>query len=409
MACNRMSSSVSYRAGKIGVALPTAGQLRKVADHAKNGIKRPRFHSDVEQLLNQLSSLGSNMKTTFFHIKKARKQLLTIMSAIESKNPTWFLTFSSADYCWVELWIAIKASKGEYVSKEDASKIPYKQRLVLLDQNPALACRCFKERIMCMLNDIMRGSAHPIGFIIDWWFRIEFQNRGSLHCHSIIWALLFYHGKWYDGDELTSMMKINNNDKEEISQPDLPFQEKKDEPFTKEETIVVSTNNSFIEDKLLLPCLINTNLNNSFICQLHSLNLILNETSYSNIGMSCCNILNTCWLSSLLQCLVHCNPLVVYMNDILESLTEMLSVNITMRLFELIIISRYNYNSTKLLNPFYLLEYWTSYSARDPTYSFGSYADVSEPLILFIELLKKIGLIKILSSTNFLTFILQSI
>ena len=71
-----------------------------------------------------------------------------------------------------------------------------------------------------MLNDIMRGSAHPISFIIDWWFRIEFQNRGSLHWHSIIWALLFYHGRWYDGDELTSMMKFNNNDKEEASQTD---------------------------------------------------------------------------------------------------------------------------------------------------------------------------------------------
>ena len=72
-----------------------------------------------------------------------------------------------------------------------------------------MACRMFRSRIDNILKYIIKGDSHPIGYLVDWWFRIEFQNRGSLHVHAILWALLHYQmgdKNWWDGDELCNLV-----------------------------------------------------------------------------------------------------------------------------------------------------------------------------------------------------------
>ena len=72
-----------------------------------------------------------------------------------------------------------------------------------------MACRMFRSRIDNILKYIFKGDSHPIGFLVDWWFRIEFQNRGSLHVHAILWALLYFQmgeKQWWDGDELCNLV-----------------------------------------------------------------------------------------------------------------------------------------------------------------------------------------------------------
>jgi hypothetical protein len=54
-----------------------------------------------------------------------------------------------------------------------------------------MACRMFRERIECILTFILiKGKHQPLGKVVDWWFRVEFQSRGSLHVHSLLWSLL---------------------------------------------------------------------------------------------------------------------------------------------------------------------------------------------------------------------------
>ena len=134
-----------------------------------------------------------------------------MISSAEISRPTWFVTLSSADMYWPELWIAIEALNGNVLSLENAAKLTFQERVNLLDANPVLAARMFKSRVDLMLNEIFRGKAHPIGFLVDWWFRVEFQRNGSLHIHSIIWAWLFAYGKWFESDELHEMMSHKNN------------------------------------------------------------------------------------------------------------------------------------------------------------------------------------------------------
>ena len=184
--CCRCANTVAYVADKVGDKAPNLSDLYAASKHAENGVHRKRLDTDVEKLLQKLSSFGGSMKTTHYHIKRARRHLMARLASPEMTSPTWFITLSSADLYWPELWVAIAASKGQSLSFESAGQISYSDRCKLLDDNPALACRLFKARVECMLKDIFCGEAHPIGYLVDWWFRVEFQNRGSLHVHAIL-------------------------------------------------------------------------------------------------------------------------------------------------------------------------------------------------------------------------------
>ena len=76
-----------------------------------------------------------------------------------------------------------------------------------LRDNPVLAARAFKSRIDNIVQYIWQGKSKPLGEIIDFWIRIEFQNRGSLHAHVILWCLLYYLKSELNGTELTKLMR----------------------------------------------------------------------------------------------------------------------------------------------------------------------------------------------------------
>jgi hypothetical protein len=210
--CYRSANSVGFKADLFGFKLPTKADLDKTAEYASDGLKRQRLNDECEKLLKKLSSF-SGLKNTHYHIQRARREILAMVSSSEMSRPTWFVTLSSADLYWPELWIAIEALNGNVLSLEDAAKLTYQERVNLLDANPVLAARMFKSRVDLMLNEIFRGKAHPIGFLVDWWFRVEFQRNGSLHIHFIIWAWLFAYGKWFESNELHEMMSHKNNEK----------------------------------------------------------------------------------------------------------------------------------------------------------------------------------------------------
>ena len=66
------------------------------------------------------------------------------------------------------------------------------QRQELLNKNPVLAARLFKERVDAVLLYIIKGAAQPVGGIDDHWFLVESQNGGSPHVLAIIWASLTF-------------------------------------------------------------------------------------------------------------------------------------------------------------------------------------------------------------------------
>ena len=92
--------------------------------------------------------------------------------------PTWFLTLSAADMQWPDV-IQTIAHQYRTILREDKSK--------WLKQNPVTAARHFHYRLQTFFQTFLRSHAQPIGELVDYAIRIEFQARGSTHAHTILW------------------------------------------------------------------------------------------------------------------------------------------------------------------------------------------------------------------------------
>jgi hypothetical protein len=56
-----------------------------------------------------------------------------------------------------------------------------------------MAARLFRMRILSVLNTLLKQNEDKdgvLGKLVDYWFRIEFQDRGSPHLHSMLWTIL---------------------------------------------------------------------------------------------------------------------------------------------------------------------------------------------------------------------------
>ncbi|KAI4872883.1 hypothetical protein NFI96_009167 [Prochilodus magdalenae] len=99
--------------------------------------------------------------------------------------PTWFCSFSSADLRWPELMESILRQEGRDTSPDD---LDWSERCGLLKINPVTAARMFDHRFRCFLKDVIMSEAQPIGKIVDYFYRVEFQQRGSPHVHCLFWV-----------------------------------------------------------------------------------------------------------------------------------------------------------------------------------------------------------------------------
>ncbi|XP_067257297.1 uncharacterized protein [Chanodichthys erythropterus] len=99
--------------------------------------------------------------------------------------PTWFCSFSSADLRWTELMQCIVKQEG---CQTPIDKLDWSDRCGMLKRNPVTAARMFDYRFHYFLKDVIMSPAQPIGKIIDYFYRIEFQQRGSPHTHCLFWV-----------------------------------------------------------------------------------------------------------------------------------------------------------------------------------------------------------------------------
>jgi hypothetical protein len=102
----------------------------------------------------------------------------------------WFLTITPNDIYDSRLYEILaaeqdvlwdscyRALQAKVMGKEDRKK--------LLTDHPALAARLFDIKLKCIFDCILLGKDKPLGEIVDFFKRIEFQLRGSPHAHCLI-------------------------------------------------------------------------------------------------------------------------------------------------------------------------------------------------------------------------------
>ncbi|XP_062409039.1 uncharacterized protein LOC134100005 [Sardina pilchardus] len=99
--------------------------------------------------------------------------------------PTFFASFSSADLRWPEMLNSILRIEGKHTSVDD---LDWSDKCGLIRRNPVTAARMFDHRWHCFLRDVIMSPAEPIGKIKDYFYRVEFQQRGSPHVHCLFWV-----------------------------------------------------------------------------------------------------------------------------------------------------------------------------------------------------------------------------
>ena len=102
--------------------------------------------------------------------------------------PTWFMTLSCADLRWHELFHILSRVRGENMTDEEIENLSYNEKCSLLNLNPVIVAKHFQHRVETFFKDVLLSNAKPIGKIVYYALRIEFQMRGSPHLHSLIWT-----------------------------------------------------------------------------------------------------------------------------------------------------------------------------------------------------------------------------
>ena len=201
----KQASQLAFVADKYGNNFTVSEEaLRQACENGLGGASRNKMDRDTQEILERVVRFGGIMKSTYLEMIEERRKLYAKLGSPIMKCPTWFVTISNSDIQWSELAKVIYPEK----SWDDVSKIPFLDRIKLLTDNPAMACRIYKERLTCILEKILKGSNKPLGELIDYWIRIEMQDRGSPHAHALLTCLLYCErlDKWYDGDEMCDMM-----------------------------------------------------------------------------------------------------------------------------------------------------------------------------------------------------------
>ena len=102
--------------------------------------------------------------------------------------PTWFMTLSCADLRWPELFQIIAKTKGNNMTDEELEALSYHERCEMLNLNPVIVAKHFQYRVETFFMEVLLTNANPIGKIVYYALRIEFQMRGSPHLHALIWT-----------------------------------------------------------------------------------------------------------------------------------------------------------------------------------------------------------------------------
>ena len=101
---------------------------------------------------------------------------------------TCFMTLSCADLRWPELFQIISRIHGKDITDEEVDALSYDEKSKILNLNPVIVAKHFQFRVETLFTEILLSKSKPIGKIVYYALRIEFQMRGSPRLHALIWT-----------------------------------------------------------------------------------------------------------------------------------------------------------------------------------------------------------------------------
>ena len=98
------------------------------------------------------------------------------------------MSLSAADTRWTDLLkMLAKLNDGIDYSEKELENLSWQEKTKLVQKDPVTCSRYFDHRVQEFLNTNLKSSCEPIGKLLDYFYRIEFQQRGSPHIHMLVW------------------------------------------------------------------------------------------------------------------------------------------------------------------------------------------------------------------------------
>ena len=115
------------------------------------------------------------------YFEKAKKDIFAMIRQLGS-------AFSSAETQWTHLLrILGKLVDNKTYTDTELENLNWEEKSRLIQSDPVTCARHFDYQVHKFLQNFLLSSAAPLGKIADWFYRVEYQQRGSPHIHMLIW------------------------------------------------------------------------------------------------------------------------------------------------------------------------------------------------------------------------------
>ena len=171
----KVSDSINIALKKVHGQFVTASQIRSNVQTLQNLICKDQAYL----FLRQIPGTPPYWQRFMYEVVAMVKQL---------GIPTWFMTLSCADLRWPELFQIISRIQGKDITDEEVDALSSDEKCKMLNLNPVIVAKHFQFRVETFFTEVLLSKSKPIGKIVYYALRIEFQMRGSPHLHALIWT-----------------------------------------------------------------------------------------------------------------------------------------------------------------------------------------------------------------------------
>ncbi|XP_062577686.1 uncharacterized protein LOC134239531 [Saccostrea cucullata] len=120
------------------------------------------------------------------YLEAKKKELFAMIRQLGL--PTWFASLSAADTRWSELLKTLaQLNLKKSLTDEEVDKLTWAEKTDLVQKDPVTCVRFFDHRVHVFINTVLKSEDQPVGELIDFFYRVEFQHRGSPHIHMLMW------------------------------------------------------------------------------------------------------------------------------------------------------------------------------------------------------------------------------
>ena len=114
-----------------------------------------------------------------------KEMMLDVLAKVRQFGPpTFFITFSAAEFHWTDIIKIVAKQTNEDLTDEFIESMSWKTKCSYLRRNPVTVARQIDYRFKQLWKNVLLSGMHPIGQILNYDDRREYQGRGVQHVHA---------------------------------------------------------------------------------------------------------------------------------------------------------------------------------------------------------------------------------